>query len=214
MLTALHLLRTRSSRRRRHWIVIVLAVAGFTLGAASTPVMAQNEQIPCENAINQAESAYLNGNFQEAINQVSLCLDRQDATEDQVVAANRLLSLSHLRLNELQQARAAIVNIFGVRPSYEADPVEDPPEYVSLVSIVRQEVQPEVPPAEGEAAEDGRTPFFRRTSTWLSLVGSLAVGGVVTFLTLGQGGDDGGGGEPPPTGPDPLPPPPGTPPGN
>lgn len=213
MLTALPLLRTRSSQHRRRWMMVVLVAIGLTIGAAATPVMAQNQQVPCEAAINQAESAYLNGNFQEAINQVSLCLDRQDATEDQVVAANRLLSLSHLRLNELQQARAAIVNIFGVRPGYDADPVEDPPEYVSLVSIVRQEVQPEVPPAEGDA-EDDRTPFFRRTSTWLSLIGSVAVGGVVTFLTLGQGGDDGGGGEPPPTGPDPLPPPPGTPTGN
>jgi hypothetical protein len=120
-----------------------------------------------------------------------------------------LLSLSHLRLNELQQARSAIVNIFGVRPEYEADPVEDPPEYVSLVSIVRRDVQPEAPPAEEQ--DDDRTPFFRRTSTWLGLAGSVAVGGVVTFLTLGQGGD---GGEEPPPGPGQLPPPPSTPSGN
>lgn len=212
MLTVLQLSHTRPGRRWRSWIIAFMVI-GLGVGITARPAVAQeNERPTCEEAIAQAESAYLNGNFQEAINQVSACLDRQDASEDQIVASNRLLSLSHLRLNELQQARAAIVNIFGVRPGYEADPVEDPPEYVSLVSIVRQEVQPEVPPAEGESADDGRTPFFRRTSTWLALVGSVAVGGVVTFLTLGQGG--GGGDEPPPTGPNPLPPPPGTPSGN
>lgn len=178
------------------------------LGMMSVPSAMAQEATTCEEAISSAESAYLNGNFQEAISQASTCLDRQDVSEDQAVEAYRLISLAHLRRNELQQARAAIVNIFGIRPSYEADPIEDPPEYVSLVSIVQREVQPEVPPAE-EPAEEDRTPFFRRTSTWLSLIGSVAVGGVVTFLTLGQnGGDDGGG---PPTGPDPLPPPPGTP---
>jgi hypothetical protein len=179
---------------------------------AVAPAAAQNEAPTCEEAIEQGETAYLNGDFQEAISQVTACLDRQDVSEDQAVASYRLLSLSHLRLNELQQARRAIINIFGIRPSYEADPINDPPEYVSLVSIVRRDVQPEVPPAD-QSADDERTPFFKRTSTWLSLVGSVAVGGVVTFLTLGQGGgDDGGGGGS--TGPDPLPAPPGTPSGN
>jgi hypothetical protein len=177
----------------------------------AVPAAAQEEAPTCEGAIAAAESSYLNGNFEEAIRQVSACLDRQDVSQDQAVASYRLLSLSHLRLNELQQARSAIVNIFGIRPGYEADPVEDPPEYVSLVSIVRREVQPEVPPTGAQTEGDGRTPFFRRTSTWLGLVGSVAVGGVVTFLTLGQGGD---GGEEPPPGPGQLPPPPSTPSGN
>lgn len=189
-----------------------MGIVGLVMGMAPALAAAQNEVPSCDDAIAAAESAYLNGNFQEAINQASACLNRQDVSQDDAIASYRLISLAHLRRNELQQARAAIVNIFGLQPGYEADPIEDPPEYVSLVSIVRREVQPEVPPAE-EPAEEERTPFFRRTSTWLSLVGSLAVGGVVTFLTLGQGGgDDGGGG--PPTGPEPLPPPPGTPSGN
>jgi len=190
----------------RRWAVII-----GIFGLIGVPSVSAQEGGTCEGAISAAESAYVNGDFQEAINQASACLNQQDATVDQAVEAHRLISLSYLRQNELQQARAAIVNIFGLRPGYEADPINDPPEYVSLVSIVRREVQPEVPPAE-EPAEDERTPFFRRTSTWLSLLGSVAVGGVVTFLTLGQGGSENGGG--PPTGPDPLPQPPRTPSGS
>lgn len=194
---------TRLSR----WVVL-MGLIGL-IGAG--PAVAQEASPTCEEAIAAGESSYLNGNFEEAIGQVSACLERQDVLEEQAVRAYRLISLSHLRLNELQQARSAIVNIFGIRPGYEADPVEDPPEYVSLVSIVRRDVQPEVPPADEQSSDDSRAPFFRRTSTWLSLIGSVAVGGVVTFLTLGQGGD---GGEEPPPGPGSLPPPPGTPSGN
>jgi hypothetical protein len=175
------------------------------------PAAWAQDDVSCTEAIAAAEEAYRNADFEVAIRRVSVCLEQSDIPTDQVVRAYRLLSLAHLRLNELQQARAAIVNIFGLRPRYEADPIEDPPEYVSLVSIVRREVRPEAPPE--EPIVDERTPFFKRGSTWLSILGSIAVGGAVTFLTLGQGsGDDGG--TTPPTGPDPLPPPPGTPSGN
>lgn len=210
MQTACHVF-NRLNRHAYRWVVLVgmIAVMGMS------PATAQ-EGPTCEEAIAAGEEAYLNTNFQEAINRVSACLDRQDVPENQAVRAYRLLSLAHLRLNELQQARAAIVNILGLRPEYEADPVQDPPEYVSLVSIVKREVQPAgPPPADEEPAEDESTPFFKRGSTWLSILGSIAVGGVVTLLTLGQGGGgDDGGGNGPPTGPQPLPPPPGTPSGN
>jgi len=207
MLSTLTLSRRHAVTRLACWAVLI----GLTGLLGAVPAAAQERAPTCEEAIAAGESSYLNGNFDEAISQVSACLERQDVSEDQAVRAYRLISLSHLRLNELQQARAAIVNIFGIRPGYEADPVEDPPEYVSLVSIVRRDVQPEVPPTDEQSTGNDRAPFFRRTSTWLSLIGSVAVGGVVTFLTLGQGGD---GGEEPPSGPDSLPPPPGTPSGN
>ena len=197
--------------------VLGLAFVLIALSGGVRSVAAQDtsqETTPCEEALGAAESAYLNGNFQEAIRLVSPCLDRDDVSEDQVVQAYRLLSLAHLQQNEMRQARAAIVNIFGIRPEYEADPVEDPPSYVSLVSIVRRDVQPAAAQAdEEEPAQDESTPFFRRTSTWLSIAGSLLVGGVVTIVTLG-GGDDGGGGGNGGEEPGQLPTPPGTPSGN
>lgn len=187
-----------------------LLIALFVLGGAVRPTVAQ-EASPCEEALGAAESAYLNGNFDEAIRLISPCLDRSDVPEEQAVQAYRLLSLAHLQQDELPEARAAIVDIFSIRPGYEADPVEDPPSYVSLVSIVRSDVQPAqlAEETEGDAEEERSTPFFRRTSTWLSIAGSLLVGGVVTLVTVGQGGggDNGGG----PGGSDSLPEPPGTP---
>lgn len=194
-----------------------LLLVGVLLIAGARPAAAQEaaEDTTCTEALEAAEEAYLNAEFETVIDRVAACLDQSEVPAAQSIPAYRLLSLAHLRLDEIQDARSAIVNILGIDPSYEADPIEDPPEYVSLVSIVRREVQPEVAAEPTPAEEDdGSTPFFRRTSTWLSLVGSVAVGGVVTFLTLGQGSDDGGGGGGGGTGPDPLPPPPGTPSGN
>lgn len=212
MQTAVHVL-TRLRESWRRWIVLV-----GLIGLVGAPPALAQDSTSCEAAIAAGEEAYLNANFEQAINRVATCLDQQDVPNEQAVRAYRLMSLAHLRLNELQQARAAIVNILGRQPEYEADPIQDPPEYVSLVSIVKREVQPEgPPPADQPPAEDDGTPFFSRTSTWLSILGSIAVGGVVTLVTLGQGGgggDDGGGGTTPPTGPGQLPPPPGTPPGS
>jgi len=208
MQTVVHVL-ARLNGPWRRWIALVGLIAMVGGGPASA-----QERAPCEEAIAAGEDAYLNANFEQAINRVSACLDQQDVPEEQAVRAYRLLGLAHLRLNELQQARAAIVNILGLRPEYEADPIQDPPEYVSLVSIVKREVQPEGPPADETPAEDDSPSFFGRTSTWLSILGSIAVGGVVTFLTLGQGSGDGGNGGGGGTGPGQLPPPPGTPPGN
>lgn len=191
------------------WGVLGLLVG--LLGLGVRPAAAQAER-PCEDAFEAAEAAYLDADFEGAVRLLSPCLDRDDVPEERAVQAYRLLSLAHLRQDELSAARAAIVNILSLRPGYEADPVEDPPSYVSLVSIVRRDVQPaELAEGEGEAEEARPTPFFRRTSTWLSIAGSVLVTGAVAFVTLGPGGggdDDGGGNG---GGSEPLPAPPGTP---
>ena len=168
-------------------------------------VYAQNQQEapPCDSLVTEAQDRYLNGAYDEAIQQVSLCLDRSDVKADVAVRAYRLMSLAYLRQDELDAAREAIVNLLGVAPEYEPDPVQDPPTYVSMVAIVKQEIQPEGAPT--EEAEDSPG-FFRRTSTWVVLSTTLVAGGVTAFLTLGGSGGGGGGG-----GTATLPPPPGTP---
>lgn len=190
------------------WIVL----GGLVLGLVGMeqPVAAQEATV-CEEAFATAEAAYLNGAFDDAIRLLSPCLDRSEVPKEQAIPAYRLLSLAHLQKDELPEARAAIVNILSLRPAYEADPVEDPPSYVSLVSIVRREVQPAL--ADEAPAEERRTPFFRRTSTWISIAGTLIVGGVVTMVATGTS-DDGGSGGDPPGGQGALPDPPPTPSGH
>lgn len=179
------------------WFGLLLASAG--LG----PRAHAQESPPCDSLIADAQDRYLNGAYDAAIQQVSRCLERSDVEADLAVRAYRLMSLAHLRQDELDAAREAIVNLLGVAPNYEPDPVEDPPTYVSMVAIVKQEIQPAGGPPED--ADEGPG-FFRRTSTWVVLSTTLVAGGVTAFLTLGGSGSGGGGG-----GAATLPPPPGTP---
>ncbi len=176
-------------------------------GGGSVPSVHAQDGSVCERVLPTADDHYLNGDYEEALRFVSSCLNQEERSTAQAVEAYRLLALIHLKRDELERARAAVVNLLGVDSSYSADPVDSPPAYVSLVSIVQRDLREK---EEAEAAE--RTPFFRRTSTWLTMGGILVGSGVATYFAVeGGGGSGGGGGEPPPPGPDPLPTPPGTP---
>jgi hypothetical protein len=208
-------------------LVLLLAWSVGGLDAA-----AQTPDETCLTALDQAERQYRNGDYDASVQLLSACLDRTGIADSIATSAYRLLALSHLRSDNLERARLAVVNLLGVDPGFRPDPVADPPPFVSLVAVVREQIQTPLPsdsiapvvaqnpdlatdPAAGanDAARPSRpTPFFRRTSTWLALGGSLLVGGVVSLVTA-TGGTGGGGGEPPPpTPPADLPPPPGVPP--
>jgi len=169
---------------------------------------AQTASVVCERALSAAEDQYRDAAYDEALRLVAACLDQGEKTDEQAVAAYELLALIHLKNDEIERARAAVVNLLGVDPTYTVDPIVQPPSYVSLIAIVQRDLQAREE-AVAAQAERSRPSFFRRTGTWLTL-GTIVVGsGVATALTLG-GGSEGGGSEPPP-GPTPLPIPPGTP---
>ena len=194
----------------RLWIPLLLSALVLLLGARDLRAQAPGSDV-CERALPAAEAQYRDAAYGEALRLVSACLDQSSASTEQSVAAYRLLALIHLKRDELDQARAAVVNLLGVEPTYEADPVTSPPAYVSLVAIVQRDLQSRE--QEVAAASPERRPFFRRTGTWVTL-GTLVVGsGVATYFAL-EGGGGAGTGEPVPTPPptaNPLPLPPGTP---
>lgn len=191
----------------------------FLLGTVLvvSPAQAQTTLV-CERALATAEEQYLDAAYAEALRLVSACLNQPDVPSEQAVSAYRLLALIHLKQDELEEARAAVVNLLGIDPTYTADPINSPPAYVSLVSIVQRDLtgrldeQAADSTIAGRSAEPDRKSFFRRTSTWVTIGGVLVGSGVATAFVLGSGGSTpGGGGEPPPAGPSPLPIPPGTP---
>ena len=177
--------------------------------AMSVPVRAQTSTV-CERALDAANDQYLDAEYEEALRLVSSCLNQKDIPAEQAVSAYRLLALIHLKRDELESARAAVVNLLGIKPTYEADPVSSPPSYVSLVSIVQRELQRTAEADTAASSEPTRTPFFRRSSTWITIGGILVGSGVATYFAM-EGGSTSNGGDPPPSGPGPLPVPPGTP---
>lgn len=164
---------------------------------------AQSEDV-CSEALQTAEEQYRERAYEEARQVVSACLNQDEVPPDQAVAAYRLLALIHLKQDQLEAAREAVINLLGVNPEYEPDDVESPPAYVSLVSVVKEDLDPEQ--LEDDAEEE--PPFFERRSTWVTIGGIVLGSGLATYFTVGPGGDDGGAGS------DALPIPPNPPSGN
>lgn len=196
----------RLSAPRLLGLVLVVAVFGVAPATAQTSLV-------CDQALSAAEEQYLDAEYGEALRLVSACLNQTDIPQEQAVSAYRLLALIHLKRDALDEARAAVVNLLGINPTYTADPVNSPPAYVSLVSIVQRDLQRTADEQEAaqESAEPARTPFFRRTSTWVTMGGILVGSGVATFFALEGGSEGSGGGGDPPPGPGQLPIPPSTP---
>lgn len=191
------------------WVTLLASVLALSLGTGDVRAQAAGSEV-CERALPAAEDQYRDAAYGEALRLVSACLDQGSASTEQSVTAYRLLALIHLKRDELERARAAVVNLLGVDPTYEADPVASPPAYVSLVAIVQRDLRSREQEAVADRPE--RRPFFRRAGTWMT-IGTIVVGsGVATYFALGNG--DSGTGEPTPTSPpaaNPLPLPPSTP---
>ncbi len=169
------------------------------------PAPAAAQEVPsCAELLTEGERSYLLGRFDEAIQRATNCLRQGDVPEATAVRALRLQALAHLKLDDLEAAKAAISNLLNLAPRYEPDPVQQPPAYISLVAIVKQERGPVEP------LPEERPSWLRRNWGWVPGGGGLVLTGLVTLLVGSGGGGTGGGGG---GGLEPLPPPP-TPPGN
>ncbi len=184
----------------RFWSVALL---GLLCLISVRPGLTYGQSSVCDRALDAAEDQYLESEYDEALRLVASCLDQGDKTASQAVSAYRRLALIHLKQDKIDRARTAVVNLLGIDPTYTADPVTDPPAYVSLVSVVQKDLQ-STRTAEAPA-DSTRTSFFRRTSTWVTMGSVLLGGGVAAVFAFG---DRGGGGGDPPSGTAPLPTPP------
>lgn len=61
------------------------------------------------------------------------------ATEDSVVEAHRLLALSYFFQKKLPEARQEVVALLALRPTFELDPIVEPPVAVSFFQTIRKE---------------------------------------------------------------------------
>ncbi len=112
-------------------------------------------QPACPELLAQAGARYVERAFPEATAAARACLARGDAALPDAVAARRLLALIALRRNDDAQAVSLVTELLRLDPTYEADPVRDPPDYAGLVVTLRRAL----PPAEAQrAGPDGAPP--------------------------------------------------------
>jgi hypothetical protein len=162
-----------------------VVLAGGLVAGGLGGVQAAAAQVPgaCVQAVRMAEFEYRDGAFGAAASRIAQCISRNRLAGPEAIEAYRLLTLAHLRQDKLEAARAAVIDLLGIVPAYRPDPVTDPPAYVTVVNAVRSDMQL----AENSAGEAAArpTPFFRRTSTWLVIGGTVVVGGTVAAVLTG-----------------------------
>lgn len=147
----------------------------------------------CDEELEEAETRYIEGQFDESIRVVLTCLNRAEIDTVHAIEGYRLLALALIRKDELPEARAAIVQLFDVYPEYEPDPVADPPAYTALVDIVKQQVLPTAEASEPPPQQS----WFQSNLRWLLSGGAVVAGGVLAAVLM-QGGDSGSPSLPPP----------------
>ena len=74
---------------------------------------------------------------------------------DEAVQVYRLISLSHLTKGDLEPAQQTVRDLLRTAPTYQADPIQDPPSYVTMVDVVRQEMAAAAQPARATTSNAG-----------------------------------------------------------
>lgn len=105
----------------------------------TTPVAAVAQKAP-EALFSEGKLAYERGDYALAVSTLSPLLYPSISltSEEAVVDAHRLLALSYLLQKQEAEAEEEATSIFALRPSYQLDPIMDPPMAVSFFDGVRK----------------------------------------------------------------------------
>ncbi len=155
------------------------------------PLTAQ-QAVPCDTLLIDADEAYVDQLFDETVQLVDECLAHDDLSQDNLVAAYRLMALAYIRLDQLGDARLAIVRLLGAVPDYVPDPIADPPDYTVMVDAVKRQIEP----ASDESRQERS--WFRANARWLVSGGAVLAGGVLAAVLRGSQGSSEGSSLPPP----------------
>ncbi len=119
------------------WVLLATVLLVVSLDAFAQP------RDKCAEERADAENFYLEGQFDEAIRLLQACVVREELFVDEAVQVYRLMGLAYMNKSDMEQAQRAIYDLLQIVPNYEADPIQDPPSYMTLVALVRQEVAAE-----------------------------------------------------------------------
>jgi tetratricopeptide (TPR) repeat protein len=167
--------------------IVIWSLLVTTIMAPVGSVYAQTTQSPTD-IIKEAEQLYTIGRFDEAIKMLTELLERKDISEDQKLRAYRLLGLSYIAKDFLEDARSAIRKLLDMVPDYMSDPVQDPPPFTRMVEEVKQireeELDDELLPLIPEQKKNNKT-------MWMVIGGSVVAVGVLVAVLVSGGGNGG-----------------------
>ncbi|MFK7849003.1 MAG: hypothetical protein AB8G77_27190 [Rhodothermales bacterium] len=102
--------------------------------------LAYGQSSSCQQELVQAEQAYTLGSFDETVRLADVCLNKQGIPEADRKLAFRLKGLSFIGKGLEVDAKEAVKRLLELIPSFSADPIQDPPAFVSLIEEVRNEL--------------------------------------------------------------------------
>lgn len=167
--------------------IAILFCSLWILGAQT--ISAQDLE-RCEQEFSEADQHYVNGAFDQAINLLQACLNKGELGKNEAVAVYRLMGLSYINKGDLDQARLIVLQLLSVEPMYEPDRIQDPPSYVALVNVVKEQViAQETPPDLPESVPlepQAEPPKKNVAKKWVMVVGgAIVVGAAVAIAFLG-----------------------------
>jgi len=193
-------------KRMKRMTVLAPAFMGLLFAMLLAPDLAP-AQDDCQAKLQKAEEEFTNARFDEAIALLTGCLEKNAfASPADKQRAYRLLGLSYLGKDYIEQAKSAINKLLDLMPLYKPDPEQDPPAYIQIFEKVKSERE------QREAGTSGKKeptkevkPKKGSSAKWLLIGGGVVVAGVGAAVALGGGG---GTSAPPVVPPTPLPTPP------
>ena len=102
-------------------------LAALTLVALVAQPALANPSHNAKDALDQGRTAYDRGDYGRAIDTINPLLypSIELGTEDEVVAAHKLLALSYFFVNKQKDAENEVTSLLALRPNYQLDPIVD-----------------------------------------------------------------------------------------
>jgi len=126
-----------------------------------------------------AQEKYYNGEFDETIELVKQFLQQSDLTQQDLFPAYKILSQAYIAKNYIQPAKQIITKLLEIEPNYTPTIEHEPPQFVSLVAQVKEEI------GKQKAQESKGTEVSDKTWIYIT-AGSVIVLGTVAILILGK----------------------------
>lgn len=149
-------------------------------------------QSVCEKQLANAEQLYNTGRFDDAIGVITECLGKPGLSENEKMKAYRLLGLSYIAKDYLEDARTAVKKLLDMVPNYQSDPVQDPPPFTKLVEEVKEEQQepePEVKKEEDLKKMTQTQEPKKSNKKWYYIGGGVVAAGVLVAILASGGGN-------------------------
>ena len=122
-------------------ILLVLSIAIIIV--SGTNLSAQTNE-DCDSILVLAEGQYRLGYWNNAINLIQQCLQKQDISNIGKEKAYRLLGLIYIATELEKEAKEAIKNLLILAPNYQINSDEDPPQFQKLIQGISNSLIPEI----------------------------------------------------------------------